>query len=133
MWDTPTIFATAIGGTGLVIALMMLALRVRDWWEGRKRRQLRAEVSARFTEGLALAAEVTSGDPARDFAELETRIAAWRDQTLLALDRAGPGYRPLFESSAGMTFYSSSHVERDKLKNYLEGRLARLGEILGRI
>ncbi len=134
MWDTPVIIATVIGVTGLAIALMTLALRVRDGWEGRKRREIRAEVSARFTEGLALAAKVASGDSDRDFAELETRIVAWRDQTLLTLDRAGPEYRPLFESNAGMMFYSSSrHAKRDKLKNYLEGRFARLGEILGRI
>ena len=65
MRNGPTITATAIGGTGLAIALIGLWLRFRDGREGNKLKDVRADLARKLAEGQAMIAEVRSGDAAR--------------------------------------------------------------------
>jgi hypothetical protein len=50
-WSTPEIVATIIGGTGLVLALVSLALQARSILAERNRRRDRVALAAKLEEG----------------------------------------------------------------------------------
>ena len=133
MWDTPTVIATAIGAAGLLLALIGLWLQLRTQQGLRRAQEVRITLSEQLSRASDLLQEVHDGDPTRDFGELDRRIARWRDETLAILRRSAPEFVSVFESSAGMTFFSSQHGERDRLGDYLRGRMQRLGEIIGQL
>jgi hypothetical protein len=130
-WSTPEIVATIIGGTGLLLALVSLALQARSILAERSRRRDRVALAAKLEEGQTLFGAVMTGEPDRDFSDDEKRIAAWRDETIAQIRETAPEQVPIFQSDAGMTFYASQYAERDRLRNYMQGRLRRLGEIIG--
>lgn len=133
MWDTPEIVGACIGGASALFGAFRLGLAVGKRREESGRKTTRRALGARMAAGNALAAEVEVGDPMRDFSDEERRIAAWTDDTVELLQRDAPEHAALFMNNAGMTFYSSQYGERDRLRNHMVGRLARLGEIIGRL
>jgi hypothetical protein len=130
-WSTPEIVATIIGGAGLLLALVSLALQARSILVERTRRRDRAALAAKLEEGQTLFGAVMTGEPDRDFSDDEKRIIAWRDETIARIREIAPEQVPIFQSDAGMRFSMSQYAERDRLRNYLQGRLKRLGEIIG--
>jgi hypothetical protein len=133
MWDGPAIVGTVIGGLGLALAILSLVLQYVRSRHEKARRGQRLSLADQLAKGERLAANLSTGEPTRDFSDDEARITAWRDETIEVIRQARPEDIPFFQSDAGMKFYMSQYRERDRLRNYLTGRLERLGEILGRI
>jgi hypothetical protein len=63
----------------------------------------RAPLAAKLAEANGLLAEVTTGEPDRDFSAEEAEIVAWRDETVALLEEVAPDQIPFFHSDAGMT------------------------------
>lgn len=133
MWTTPDTVATAIGGAGLAAGLISLGWQASTRKSDATRQIARMRLSGRLAEGERLSSEVSAADPSGDFTGLEQRVLAWANETIAELGRQARHEVAFFESSAGMTFYATQYQERDRLRNYMIGRLARLGEILGRV
>jgi hypothetical protein len=88
-------------------------------------------VADQLRKGQGLAAKLEELDRATGpWDEIERDIVAWHNETEAMLPQE---FRPLFESSAGMTFFSSQYKDYSRLRNHLIGRLTRLGEIIGQI
>jgi hypothetical protein len=133
MWDGPTKIATIIGAAGLALAIIGLLLQGRGVFQQRRRKKLRVALADQLAKAQALHREVHEGDPQRDFREVETRIAHWREETLAILTASAPEFVPVFEGSPGITQYMSQYKERDRLSNYVEARSLQLGEIISRV
>lgn len=129
--DASAIIALAVGLPTLVAAAGTLYLQWKAKQEG-PNRTARAVLAEKLTAGQHLLAEVLEGAADRDFGAEEAKIVTWRDETVGLLQKFAPDQIAFFESSAGMTSYGS-RKERDRIANYVRGRCARLGEILGRI
>jgi hypothetical protein len=65
-------------------------------------------------------------------ADLTGRVNEWIEETAVVCDRAGPQYRPIFLSDAGLVSYGSADA-RSKHRVALERRLRRLVEIIGQV
>jgi hypothetical protein len=129
LWDAPTIIATVIGGAGLALALIALGLQLKDRGAQRARARTRLRIADQLRKGQTLAAKLEELDHATGpWEAIEREIIAWHNETEAMLPSE---FRPLFESSAGMSFVTSQYKDYSRLRNHLIGRLARLGEIIG--
>jgi hypothetical protein len=131
MRDAPTIIATAIGATGLALALVALGLQFKDRASQKARAKTRLRVAEQLQKGGALGAKLNGLDRTTGpWDEIEREIVAWHNETEVLLPS---GFRSFFESSAGMTSFASQYKDYSRLSNHLIGRLTRLGEIIGKI
>ena len=127
--DTPTIIATGFGAAGFVVALIALGLQLKRRSDEKARTEKRIQAAEQLRKGQTLARKLNELDRASGpWEEIEREIVAWHNETEALLT---PEFRSQFESSAGMTFYTSQYTEYSRLNNHLIGRLARLGEIIG--
>ncbi len=131
MWDAPTITATAMGGAGLVVALVALGLELKSRSGEKARAKKRLQIADQLAKGQALATKLNQLDRASGpWDEIEREIVAWHNETEAVLPRE---FRSQFESNAGMTFFGSQYKDYSRLNNHLIGRLTRLGEIIPQV
>lgn len=92
---------------------------------------LRVLLGGHLGAGNTLISEVvTLTDQADRLADVEKRAVAWASVVLNDLEKHRPGWGELFKDDTFGAQYMSQYSERDKIRNWLERRLAKLGDLV---
>ncbi len=92
---------------------------------------LRVLLGGHLRAGNALVSEVvTLTDQAERLADVKKRAGAWARVVLNDLEKHRPGWGDLFNDDTFGAQYMSQYGERDKIRNWLERRLAKLGDLV---
>lgn len=92
---------------------------------------LRSLLAGYVRDGNALMAETSAlTNELKELASVEERALAWVKNVHAELDRHRPGWGDLFLDDTYGVQYMSQYGERDKLRNWLQRRLTKLGDLV---
>jgi hypothetical protein len=72
-------------------------------------------------------------DQTAEIAVIRQRAESWGQAVADRLDRERPGLRAVFLDDSGIRQYASQHAEQDLVRNWIERRLIRARELMGRL
>lgn len=95
---------------------------------------LRVALAARLTTGAELMAELgTLTDEVEQIQSVEKRAVTWATEVREFLDQKRPGWSAVFLSNSIHVQYLSQHQDRDRVRNWLEQRVAALRGLVERV